>query len=91
MNRQQLIDRLIELDDIESKASANRILDHLTDTITETIKSGEEVYLGQSFGGFKPATQSARSGKTALGAVYSTPAKTVIKFKPSTKLKEWIA
>ena len=90
MTRNDVIIRLVELNDVESKAAAGRILDLLTDLITEEVKAGGEVYLGQHFGGFKAAKQAAKTG-IAMGKPYSTPEKTVIKFKPSAQLKREVA
>ena len=90
VTREELLDRMSLHDDIGSKAAAGRILDFITDTIASSIKSGAEIYLGQSFGGFKAATQGEKSG-VALGKAYTTPAKTVIKFRPSSKLKDFVA
>lgn len=89
LKRVDVIERLCELNDVETKAAATRILDYLLETITEEIKSGGEVYLGAHFGGFKAVTQPARTGVTH-NVEWSTPEKTVIKFKPSSKLKNII-
>lgn len=90
VTREELIDRMSLHDDIGSKAAAGRILDFITDTIATTVKAGGSLYLGQSFGGFKAAIQAEKSG-VALGKSYTTPAKTVIKFRPSSKLKDFVA
>ena len=90
ITKQEIISRLALNNRLGSNAAAEDVLDHLLDIITENITAGNDVYLGQSFGGFKAATQAAKSG-TALGVAYSTPEKTVIKFKPSTKLKDAVA
>ena len=92
MNRNELINRMAESNDIASKAEAGRTLDLIINTIATTIASGEEVYLGQDFGGFKPAIQAARSGNNTLtGGTYDSPAKQVIKYKPSSKIKDLVA
>ena len=90
LTKQDIIDRLAEHDAFETKKAAAEVLEILLDNITTTIADGGEVYLGQAFGGFAAATQAARSGE-AMGVKFSTPAKQVIKFKPSAKLKEVIA
>ena len=92
LTRQDIIERLAEHDTFETKKAATEVLDMLLTTITTTVAAGGEVYLGQSFGGFTAGTQAARSGLNALtGQTYSSPAKQVIKFKPSAGLKEAIA
>ena len=90
ISKQEVISRLALNSRLGSNAAAEDVLDHLLAIITENVASGNDVYLGQSFGGFKAATQAAKSG-TALGVAYSTPEKTVIKFKPSAKLKDVVA
>ena len=92
MTKRELIVRLTELNDIESKAAAGRVLDYLIDTITAEVTAGNEVALGQNFGKFVPSTQAARSGVNAMtGKPFDSPAKQVIKFKPSAALKRAIA
>jgi nucleoid DNA-binding protein len=92
MTRKELIKDLALHQDIagNTEAAAERVLDFLLETVTTEVSKGNEVYLGQKFGGFSPAIQAARSG-VANGVEYSTPAKQVIKFKPSAKLKETVA
>ena len=92
MTRQDLIEQLSLHNRLDSKAAATEVLDYIIELITASLVKGEEVYLGQSFGGFKTATQSARSGTNSLtGKPFSTPEKRVPKFKPSTALKATIA
>ncbi len=88
--KQQLIERIAEHDAIETKKAAGEILDIITSVIEEQVTGGNEVYLGQNFGGFKPAIQAARAGVTN-GVAYETPAKQVIKFKASKALKDAVA
>jgi DNA-binding protein HU-beta len=88
LTRQDLLNKLSLHNDIPSKAAAGRILDTLTDLITNEIKDGGKVYFGKHFGGFEATTKAARSGKNHLtGKPYSVPSRRAIKFKPSTKLK----
>jgi nucleoid DNA-binding protein len=90
LTKQDVIERIAEHNVFETKKAAAEVLDIILSTITDTIKSGGEVYLGQSFGGFKAGQQSARTGE-AMGVKFETPAKQVIKFKPSAALKTAIA
>jgi len=88
MTRQELINRIAELDDLESKAAATRVLDIIIEVITETVANGESITLGQSFGTFKPKTQAAKTGKVpGTGKPYSVPERKTITFKPSKALK----
>jgi nucleoid DNA-binding protein len=92
MNKQELISRIAEHDVFDTAKAAGEVLDIIKAVITEEIVAGNEVYLGQDFGGFKAATQAPRSGVSALnGEAYDTPAKQVIKFKPSAALKAAVA
>lgn len=88
--KQNLIERIAELDVIPSKKSANDVLDLILSTITEEVAKGNDVYLGTAFGGFTQVTKAAKSG-TAMGKEYSVPARKAIKFKPSKSLKTTIA
>ena len=92
MTRHEIIDQLALHNRLGTKAAATEVLDELITMITAALVKGDEVYLGQSFGGFKVATQAARSGTNALtGKPFSTPAKSVVKFKPSAALKSTVA
>lgn len=88
--KQNMIERIAELDTIASKKAAGEVLDLILANITEQILAGNEVYLGQNFGGFSQVTKAAKAGK-ALGVEYSVPARKAIKFKPSSALRTTIA
>ena len=70
-NKQTLIERVLELDSVETKSAASDAVQVALDTIEETLISGEEVHL-YNFGKFY--TYTLASGKT------------VAKFKASTIL-----
>ena len=89
-NKQNMIERILELDTIPTKKAAGEVLDLILANITEQIVAGNDVYLGQNFGGFSQVTKAAKSG-TALGVTYSVPERKAIKFKPSSALKTKIA
>jgi nucleoid DNA-binding protein len=87
----ELVNRLSELNDIDSKAAAARILDCLIDIITTEVSSGKQVILGNKFGKFVPAIRSARTGVSSFdGKPYNSPARQIIKYKPSAKMKKAI-
>ena len=90
ITKQDIVAAIAEHDTFETKKAAGEVLDILLEKIATEVAAGNEVYLGTAFGGFKPATQAARSGETN-GVAYSTPAKQVIKFKPSGPLKAQVA
>ena len=92
MKYAELINRIAELDDIESKSAAKRVIGELLNIIQTEITNGNEVSLSSKFGKFVPSTQKARSGTNALtGKPYSSPEKQIIKFKASAALKKAVA
>ena len=92
MTKQDIIEQLSLHNRLGSKAAATEVLDYIIELTTTALSKGEEVYLGQSFGGFKVAVQAPRSGTNSLtGKPFSTPEKRVPKFKPSAALKATIA
>ena len=86
MTRQELISELANHNRLGSKAAATEVLDNIIDIITREVSEGNDVYLGQSFGGFTSITRAPRSG-VANGVAYTTPAKKTPKFKPSAAFK----
>ena len=90
MNKNELVNRIAESDDIESKAAAGRVLDLITNVITEQVASGNEVVLGQNIGRFVQATQKAKSG-TMNGKAWATDAKHTVRFKVSASFKKLVA
>ena len=61
MNKSELIDAIAESADL-SKASATRALDAVIDTITDSLKSGDQVVL-VGFGTFSVKDRAARTGR----------------------------
>ena len=61
MNKSELVDAIASGADI-SKASAGRALDAMVDTITETLRKGDQVAL-VGFGTFSVKDRPARSGR----------------------------
>ncbi len=93
MTKQELIGQFAELDIFESKAEAKRTFDGLFDIIKRELIAGNEVAIGQDFGVFKISEQAAKTGTVPgkPGQTYNSPAKNVVKFKPSSPLKSAIA
>ncbi len=90
MTFKELNDKFSELDVFNTKTEAKETLAYLLTIITDEVKAGGSVALGQSFGTFKAATQAKSSG-TMNGKAWTSPAKQVIKFSPSGPMKLTIA
>lgn len=87
MNKAELIDKIAEKESL-NKAQAGRILENIIETITSSLKKGDEVAL-TGFGTFsakKRAARTARNPKT--GEKIQVAAMTVPKFKAGKGLKE---
>jgi len=83
----QVVERLAELNDFESTAAASRAMELVISTILEQVASGKEVTIS-GLGKFYPQLQAAKSGIVpSTGKPYSTPAKTVPKFKAAQAFK----
>jgi len=85
-SKADLIVRITELNDVESKAAATRILEHIITTISDELAAGNEVALS-GLCNFKLANQAPKSG-VAAGVPYETPAKRVVRIRPAAKLKQ---
>lgn len=87
MNKSELISSVSEKSGL-SKADSERAIDAVFDSITEALKSNDEVRM-VGFGAFvcvdKPATEG-RNPRT--GEKISIPAHRVPKFRPGKQLKE---
>lgn len=87
MNKSELIDAVAEAADL-SKADAARAFDAVIDTITNAMKSGDQVSL-VGFGSFLVRERSARTGRNPqTGAEIQIKAAKVPAFKPGKALKE---
>ena len=74
-----------------SKNQAHEIVNTLFETITKTLKSGEEVAI-TGFGTFRVTKRAARMATNPkTGEKVSVPAKIVPKFKPGKGLKDAVA
>ena len=87
MNKSQLIDAMAADAGI-TKAQAKKALDSFLNNVEKTLKKGGKVTL-IGFGTFSAQTRKAREGRNpATGAKIKIPAKTVVKFKPGSKLQK---
>ncbi len=87
MNKSELIDAIASGADI-SKASAGRALDAMLDSITETLRKGDQVAL-VGFGTFSVKDRAARTGRNPqTGKTIEIPAARVPGFKAGKGLKD---
>ena len=87
MNKTELIDVIATAADLP-KASAGRALDAVIDSITDTLKKGDQVAL-VGFGTFSVKHRNARSGRNPqTGATIQIAASTVPSFKAGKALKD---
>ncbi|WP_021022251.1 HU family DNA-binding protein [Salinivibrio costicola] len=87
MNKSELIDHIAESADI-SKASAGRALDAFVDSVSDTLKSGDQVAL-VGFGTFSVRERAARKGRNPqTGADIDIAAAKVPGFKAGKALKD---
>jgi len=87
VNKSQLIDKIAAGADI-SKAAAGRVLDAVLGSVTDTLKSGEEVAL-VGFGTFSVRERSARTGRNPqTGKEISIAAAKVPGFRAGKALKD---
>ena len=71
-----------------TKADANRVLDTFMTTVTDALKSGDQVVL-PGFGSFSTGNRSARTGRNPqTGQTIQIKASRVAKFKAGKSLKE---
>jgi len=81
-----VVERITESNDIESKAAAKRVVELLIDTVKEQVIEGNKVDLS-GLCSFTPAVQGARSGSID-GKSWSSPEKKVVKIKPSKPFRD---
>lgn len=87
MNKTELVDVVAEAADL-SKASAGRAIDALLDSISDALKSGDQVSL-VGFGTFAVKDRPARQGRNPqTGAAIEISAARIPGFKPGKSLKE---
>jgi DNA-binding protein HU-beta len=87
VNKSELVDAIASGADI-SKASAGRALDAMIDSITETLRKGDQVAL-VGFGTFSVKDRAARTGRNPqTGKTIEIPAARVPGFKAGKGLKD---
>ena len=91
MNRQELIDKILQEAGIEiTKKDAVLFLATSIDVIKKTVKKGEDVSL-VGFGSFSKVKRKARTGvNPATGEKIKIKAKNVPKFRPGKAWKEML-
>lgn len=87
MNKSELIDAIAESADI-SKAAAGRAVDAVVDSVTNALKSGDQVTL-IGFGTFSVKERAARTGRNPqTGAEIQIAAAKIPSFKAGKALKD---
>lgn len=86
MNKAELVDKVAKQTSM-TKAHIEKVLDSVVDTITKSVKKGDEVKL-VGFGTFSKAKRKARTGRNPnTGKEIHIPATWAPKFKPGTDFK----
>jgi len=87
MNKQELIEAVAASADL-SKADATRAVDSVVDTVTQTLKKGDQVTL-VGFGTFSVKDRAARTGRNPqTGQTIQIAASKVPGFKAGKALKD---
>lgn len=90
MTKGDLIDAMSEKTGV-SKAASKRFLDAFTETITESLTTGDKVTL-TGFGVFFAAERKSRTGRNPrTGAEIRIPAGRTPKFKPGKMFKDKVS
>ena len=88
MNRNQLLNALVEKNEGLTRREANEFLTSLVDTITETVAGGEDVGI-TGFAKFRRVDRPARMGRNpATGETIKIKAKRQAKITPLKAFKE---
>lgn len=87
MNKSELIEAIAHGSGV-TKADASRVLDTFMNTVTDVLRSGDQVVL-PGFGSFSTGNRSARMGRNPqTGKTIEIKASRVAKFKAGKSLKE---
>ena len=87
MNKSELVEAIANGSGV-TKADASRVLDTFMATVTDALKSGDQVVL-PGFGSFSIGNRSARTGRNPqTGQTIQIKASRVAKFKAGKSLKE---
>lgn len=87
MNKKEIVASVAEMNDMEQK-EVSLILDATLETIQDALAEGENVDF-YGFGKFECKERSARKGRNpSTGESIDIPAKNVVSFKASKKLKD---
>lgn len=88
MTKGDLVDAIMKGADLGTKKLAGEVVDLFFDTITKSLKKGDDVAI-TGFGTFKVAKRAARMGiNPKTGEKIKIPAATVPKFKAGKALKD---
>lgn len=86
MNKKELIQE-VAIRSGMSQADVERALNHITDTVRDSLHNEEPVAL-MGFGTFRVQERAARSGyNPSAGQKMKIPAKKIVKFKPGKALE----
>ena len=87
MNKSELVEAIANGSGV-TKADAHRVLEMFMTTVTDALKSGDQVVL-PGFGSFSTGNRSARTGRNPqTGQAIQIKASRVAKFKAGKSLKE---
>lgn len=87
MNKSELVEAIANGSGV-TKAAASKVLDVFMTTVTDALKSGDQVVL-PGFGSFSTGLRSARTGRNPqTGQTIQIKASRVAKFKAGKTLKE---